>query len=88
MFELSNYLQEIKAVADANNVDYAKGAYMFRTNLIIMREHYKGASSLNYHELGQQWNSLLSSQKVQQYENVLQSLKGVRAKSTRRNTEM
>lgn len=88
MFELSDYLQEIKAIADTNKVDYAQGAYYFRTNLIVMKEFYKGAPNINYHELGQQWNSLLSSEKVQQYNNVLQSLTTTRGKNTRRSTEV
>ena len=85
-FKLESYIEPIKAIARHNNVSASTAVDQFVTNLIIMREHYKGAPELNYHTLGQQWNSLLSDEKIRQKNEVLK-LVSTETRGTRRNRE-
>ena len=79
-FNLVEYTHAIQAIADTNKCTYESAVNCFITNLTIMREHYKGASELNYHELGQKWNKLLSKEKVaQKAETVARMRKYTRA---------
>ena len=75
-FDLCNYLSSIRMVAQENHATPEQAVQMFVENLAIMREWYKGAPTLNYHELGQQWNKLLSQDKVDQKRDALRRLKG------------
>lgn len=78
-FQLQNYIREINAMAQENKVSTEEAVDMFVTNLVTMKPHYPGADNLNFHALGQQWNSLLSKQKVAQKAEVRKQV----AKSTR-----
>ena len=70
MFNLTDYIPQIKEVASANGVSVEDAMEMFVVNLITMKNHYKGCEQLNFHVLGQQWNSLTSDTKVQQKRDV------------------
>lgn len=59
-FNLSNYISEIRAV----------GLGRFLVNLAVMKEQNPGASRLNFHELGQEWNKLPSAERLEQRETV------------------
>lgn len=59
-FNLSNYISEIRAV----------GLDKFLINLAVMKEQNPGASQLNFHELGQEWNKLPSAERLEQRETV------------------
>lgn len=59
-FNLSNYISEIRAV----------GLDRFLVNLAVMKEQNPGASRLNFHELGQEWNKLPSAERLEQREAV------------------
>lgn len=59
-FNLSNYMSEIRAV----------GLDKFLINLAVMKEQNPGASQLNFHELGQEWNKLPSAERLEQRETV------------------
>lgn len=59
-FNLSNYMSEIRAVS----LD------KFLINLAVMKEQNPGASQLNFHELGQEWNKLPSAERLEQRETV------------------
>ena len=75
-FSLSDYTNHILKVAAANDSMTAEVALQcFIANLTTMKEHYKGCPDLNYHALGQQWNKLLSKDKVQQKAETLARLK-------------
>lgn len=66
-FNLVNYTNYILKLAAANeNMTVEVALQCFIANLTTMKEHYKGCPDLNYHELGQQWNKLLSREKVAQ----------------------
>ena len=65
-FNLSDYTHHILKIAEANNVTNEAAFQCFLANLSTMREHYKGAPELNYHQLGQQWGKLLSKDKIAQ----------------------
>ena len=65
-FNLSDYTQEVLKIAEANGVAVDVAFQCFVANLATMKEHYKGASHLNYHQLGQQWNKLLNNEKLAQ----------------------
>ena len=85
-FELENYIEPIKAIARHNNVSASAAVDQFVTNLIIMREHHKGAPELNYHALGQKWNGLLSDEKIRQ-KNAVLKLVNTETRNTRRSRE-
>ena len=65
-FNLSDYTQSVLQIAEANKCDVDTAFQYFLANLTTMKEHYKGTPSLNYHELGQQWNKLLNREKIEQ----------------------
>ena len=65
-FQLQDYIREINVVAQENKVSTSEAVDMFVVNLTTMKPHYPGADNLNFHILGQQWNKLLSKQKVAQ----------------------
>lgn len=65
-FNLSEYTHYVLKIAEVNSVTNEVAFQCFLANLATMKEHYKGASELNYHQLGQQWNKLLSKDKVAQ----------------------
>ena len=73
-FNLSEYTQAVLQIAKANNYTVEVAFQCFLANLSTMKEHYKGAPGLNYHELGQKWNKLLSKEKVAQKEEMLTRL--------------
>ena len=74
-FNLVDHTMDIQKMATVNNCDREKAMGMFIANLAIMREHYKGASHLNFHALGQQWNSLTGDERNKQKEEVRSRLK-------------
>ena len=65
-FNLSDHVQAVLNIAQCNEVTVAVAFQYFIANLATMKEHYKGADGLNYHALGQQWNKLLSPEKLAQ----------------------
>lgn len=74
-FNLINYTTHILKIAAAQESMTAEVALQcFIENLTTMKEHYKGCPELNYHELGQQWNKLLSKEKVAQKAETLARL--------------
>lgn len=74
-FNLVNYTTHILKIAAANpNMTVEVALQCFIANLITMKEHYEGCPDLNYHELGQQWNQLLSKEKVAQKAETLARL--------------
>lgn len=74
-FNLVNYTTHILKIAAANtNMTVEVALQCFIANLTTMKEHYVGCPELNYHELGQQWNKLLSKEKVAQKAETLARL--------------
>lgn len=74
-FSLINHTTHILKIAAANeNMTVEVALQCFIANLTTMKEHYKGCPELNYHELGQQWNKLLSKEKVAQKAEALARL--------------
>lgn len=65
-FNLSDYTHHVLKIAEENNVPHEVALQYFLENLATMKEHHKGAPKLNYHQLGQQWNKLLSKDKIAQ----------------------
>lgn len=66
-FNLINHTHDILKLAAANDDMTPEVAVQcFIANLTTMKEHYQGCPHLNFHELGQQWNKLLSKEKVAQ----------------------
>ena len=75
-FNLVEHTSRIMQIAAANEGMTPETALQcFIANLTTMKEHYKGCPDLNYHELGQQWNKLLSKEKVQQKADTLARLR-------------
>lgn len=74
-FNLVNHTHDILKMASANeSMTPETAAQCFIANLTTMKEHYKGCPHINFHELGQQWNKLLSKEKVAQKAEVLARL--------------
>ena len=67
---ISDYTQEVLQIAKANSLSIEEAFDRFLANLAVMREHYKGAKSINYHELGQKWNALPNAEKLAQKANM------------------
>lgn len=65
-FDLTLYTRAIQQIALANKCSDIRAISLFIVNLAIMKEHYKGASHLNYAQLGQQWNQLPSYERIEQ----------------------
>lgn len=75
-FSLVNHTTSILKIAAANeDMPIEVALQYFIANLSTMKEHYKGCPELNYHELGQQWNKLLSKEKVAQKAEALARLR-------------
>lgn len=75
-FNLINHTHNIMKIADANEGMTPEVALQcFIANLTTMKDHYKGCPDLNFHELGQHWNKLLSKEKVEQKAETLARLK-------------
>lgn len=74
-FNLVNHTHHILKLANATEGMTPEVALQcFIANLTTMKEHYTGCPDLNYHELGQQWNKLLSKDKVAQKAETLARL--------------
>lgn len=74
-FNLVNHTTHITKLAAANpQMSIEVALQCFIANLTTMKEHYEGCPELNYHELGQQWNKLLSKEKVAQKAETLARL--------------
>lgn len=74
-FNLVNHTHHILKLANVNEGMTPEVALQcFIANLTTMKEHYIGCPDLNYHELGQQWNKLLSKEKVAQKAETLARL--------------
>ena len=74
-FQLSAYTTHVLRIADTQKCTVEVALQCFIANLTTMKEHYKGCPELNYHELGQQWNKLLSKEKVAQKAETLARLR-------------
>ena len=65
-FNLVDYTMDIQRMANEHKCSPEKAMGMFIANLAVMKEHYKGAPHLNYHELGQLWNALKGDERNNQ----------------------
>lgn len=65
-FSLINYVRDIQNIARENNCSNEQAMQYFLANLAIMNDRYKGASHLNFRQLGQLWNGLSSDERVAQ----------------------
>lgn len=75
-FNLINHTHDIlKMAADNDQMSPETALQCFIANLTTMKEHYSGCPELNFHELGQQWNKLLSKEKVAQKHETLARLR-------------
>lgn len=66
MFNLCNYLDEIRAIAARNNCTVTAAVDRMVLNLDTFNEYNEGTHTLNYHQLGHLWGSLTSGEKVAQ----------------------
>lgn len=74
-FNLVNHTTHILRIADATEgLSVEVALQHFIENLTTMKEHHKGCPELNYHALGQEWNKLLSKEKVAQKAETLARL--------------
>ena len=74
-FNLANHTHNILKMAAANEgMTVEEALNRFVVNLVTMKEHTNGCPDLNFHELGQQWNKLLSKERVAQKAETLARL--------------
>lgn len=74
-FNLVNHTHNILKMSTVNEgMSPEEAMQCFIVNLTTMKEHTKGCPDLNFHELGQQWNKLLSKEKVAQKAETLARL--------------
>lgn len=66
MFQLKNYLDEMRAIATQNGCTLTAAVDKFVVNLNTMHEHYKGTGTINFHVLGQHWCNLGYEAKIEQ----------------------
>ena len=57
-FELTEYINQIAAMAATYGVGASDAVNYFIVSLSTMSDHYSGAPELNFRELGQKWNAL------------------------------
>lgn len=80
MFNLVDYVRDIQSIAKEQKCTAEQAMLYFIANLAIMREYYKGAAQLNYHQLGQLWNALPGHVRTEQKEatraRLLRNVKG------------
>ena len=65
-FQLTDHIRDIQDIAAANKCTMDVALQLFVANLATMKEHYKGASSVNYAQVGQKWNALNSQERNDQ----------------------
>lgn len=70
-FNLKDYVNDIAAIAAANECGAADAVDYFIINLRTMSDHYKGAEYLNIRELGQAWNKLGYKERNKQQKDVV-----------------
>lgn len=73
-FELTEYTNQIAAMAATYGVGASDAVNYFIVNLSTMSDHYGGAPELNFRELGQQWNALGYKVRNQQRVNAIASV--------------
>lgn len=65
-FNLSDYVSEIRAIADHNGCTVTAAVDRMIVNLNTFNEYHQGTGTLNYHVIGQHWGALTSAQKIDQ----------------------
>lgn len=66
MFQLIDYLPEIRAIAEKNGCTKTAAVDRMILNLNTFNEYNEGTKTLNYHIIGHQWGALTAAQKVEQ----------------------
>lgn len=66
MFQLKDYLPEIRAIAEKNGCTKTAAVDRMICNLNTFNEYNQGTRTLNYHVIGHQWGALPAAQKVEQ----------------------
>ena len=69
-FKLSDYVRDIQNMARENSCSNEKAMQLFLANLATMSDRFKGASNLNFRQLGQLWNGLPNDERVKQKADV------------------
>lgn len=71
-FTLMSYERAIRNYASKNNVGAQEALNRFVYNLAIMRPHFEGFDdSVDFRQLGQQWNKLSSEKRLAQKDKVM-----------------
>lgn len=66
MFNLTDYLDEIRAISERNNCTRTAAVDRMVINLNTFNEYNKGTGTLNYHQIGHEWGALPTAEKVTQ----------------------
>lgn len=65
-FNLADYVRDIQSIAKEYNCSNDQALHYFLANLATMSDRFKGASHLNFRQLGQLWNGLHNDERVAQ----------------------
>ncbi len=65
-FKLTDYLDEIRAIASRNGCTLTAAVDRMIINLNTFNEYNVGTGTLNYHILGHYWGALTSASKISQ----------------------
>lgn len=65
-FNLSDYLDEVRAIANHNLCTLTAAVDRIIVNLNTFNEYHVGTGALNYHVLGHYWGALTAAQKIEQ----------------------
>lgn len=75
MFQLTEYIKEIRKGATSAEVAPEEALDRFLCNLALMNERFDGFDTkLNFRKMGQAWNALPSSERVAQRQKALKLL--------------
>ena len=74
MFQLSDYLPEIRAIAEKKKCTEIEAVDCMIVNLNTFNEYHVGTGTLSYRQLGHEWGDLTSAQKVAQNKEAKQLL--------------
>lgn len=83
MFNLKDYVKEIRSMAEACKCTPEAAVDNFIVNLATFRNHYPGADELNFSELGQAWSKLLFTERNKQREETKQAVRNGRTREGR-----
>lgn len=73
--KLTDYVNEVRAIADNKRVSLSTAVGMFIVNLNVMKDFNHGSDNFNYRAIGQEWGRLPYAEKNKQRNALLRMVK-------------